>query len=525
MKTGWPSLFLLVLLFVMLWSPLSVENSGTGTVTVNQGTPTIVSRSISSSVDGANITSGNLDVNTKYWYWVEVSHPNTLEYVNEVYLYLYTSGGTRGVFDKQLSYGFRWLAQNPGLITGATWAAGVFNNALNFGGDGDRIEIEHHNLQRPAQITVEVWIKPTGKTGQQNIVDKRDANGGWQIRIDGSSYPMDLIWILKDSNGVEHGEYVPGIITQNQWNHIVCTYDGTYKKIYKWNESTQTFEEKGSWNIGSIDITQTSVSMWIGASPNGNYAFQGNIDELRIYNRSLSIPEMNSNHNGQVTYQGLVGWWKFDEGSGDRTWAEPIWQELSTGGWTDDLTYLSREDCVAPVLTQGTGTWKFAVTVAKVARHVDLTAAWLVNTTIIDKAGNVASEEDGWYDYNYYVEYVLSSSTISWGVLDPGTSNNEAQNMPLAITIVAVNHDSLLQIRGAGNLTDGRGHIIPLNNVYVGKTGPEDGIQLSASYQTLYIISAGEENSVKNTRWYITIPSAQYPGTYTFTWYITIIKA
>ena len=526
MKEEWFSLLLILLLIT--WSPLiGIVNasSGTGTVTVNQGSPTIVSRSISSSVDGANITSGNLDVNTKYWYWVEISHPNTLEYVDEVYLYLYTSGGTRGVFNKQLSYGFRWLAQNPGVITGATWTTGVSGSALNFGGDGDRVEISHHDdLQNPSQITIEVYIRPTGKTGQQNIADKRDSNGGWQVRVDGSGYPLDFIFILKDSSGIEHGEYVPGLITLNEWNHLICTYDGSYKAIYKWNEASGTFEEKGRWNLGSIDITQTSTSIWIGASPDGSFSFQGDIDELRIYNRALTIPEMNNNHNGEVTYSGLVGWWKFDEGSGDRTWAEPIWQELSAAGWTDDLTFLSREDSVSPTLTGNSGTWKFAVTVAKVARNVGVAAAWLVNTTVVDKAGHVASKEAGWYDYNYYVEYTLSSPSVTWGVLDPGTSNNEAQNMPLTITVVAVNHESYLQFKGDGNLTDGKGHTMPLSSVTVGMTGPSDGIQLSTSYQTLCSVSPGENINIE-TRWYISIPSAQYPGTYTFTWYVTMTSA
>lgn len=515
-------LLLLLLINAIMRCALS-EYSGSGTVPIASGTPTILSRTISSSIDGANITSENLYVNTKYWYWVRVSHPSTLEYIDEVYLYLYAPGvGARGVFNKQSSYGFRWLAQSPGIITGAEWTTyGAFGPALSFGGDGDRVEIGHHNLQRPPQITIEVWIKPTGKTGQQNIADKRDSNGGWQVRIDGSSYPLDFIFILKDSTGNEHGEYSPGVVALNAWNHFVCTFDGTYKAIYKWEESQGTFVEKGRWNIGSIDITQTSTSIWIGALSEGSFSFQGVIDEFRIYNRALSIPEMNSNHIGQVTYNGLVGWWRFDEASGIKTWSEPIWQELSPSGWTSELTYLSRTDSVTPTLTDGDGTWKFAVTVAKVARNVGTAAAWYVNTTVIDKANNVASIETGWYDYNYYVEYTLSSLTISWGVLDPGTSNNEAQNMPLTVTVVAVNHESQLQFRGAGNLTDGRGHIISLNNVYVGRTGPSDGIQLSTTYQTFQTISPGENIQI-STRWYITVPSAQYPGTYTFTWYITI---
>jgi len=69
-----------------------------------------------------------------------------------------------------------------------------------------------------------------------------------------------------------------------------------------------------------------------------------------------------------------------------------------------------------------------------------------------------------------------------------------------------------------------KGHTMPLSSVTVGMTRPSDGIQLSASYQTLCSVSPGENINIE-TRWYISIPSAQYPGTYTFTWYVTITSA
>ncbi len=59
--------------------------------------------------------------------------------------------------------------------------------------------------------------------------------------------------------------------------------------------------------------------LWIGRSPYYDQPFQGLIDEVCIWNVALTQQQIQLSMNHQLTgiEQGLVGYWRFDEGSGD----------------------------------------------------------------------------------------------------------------------------------------------------------------------------------------------------------------
>ena len=77
----------------------------------------------------------------------------------------------------------------------------------------------------------------------------------------------------------------PDVIPVNAWTHLASTYDGANIRLFV--NGTQV---AGVAATGSIAVN--TLPVWIGANnPNGEY-FNGVIDEVRIYNRALSVTEI-----------------------------------------------------------------------------------------------------------------------------------------------------------------------------------------------------------------------------------------
>ncbi len=111
----------------------------------------------------------------------------------------------------------------------------------------------------------------------------------------------------------------------NRWYHIAFTYNYETKsaKLYIDGELKLTAERyyrttnfavayygsEGQWNR----------AFWIGYSYDSNRYFPGYMSEMRLWNRELSKEEINAkNHFYQVdpNSEGLIGYWKLDDGSG-----------------------------------------------------------------------------------------------------------------------------------------------------------------------------------------------------------------
>lgn len=121
-------------------------------------------------------------------------------------------------------------------------------------------------------------------------------------------------FIIKDTNNpfIGMGDWfseTSGVpITMNTWQHFVTTYDGTNVKVYV-NAGTPW----DSGNIGSKDFD--NVNLGIGGP---FYLFNGFIDSVRIYNRTLTYDEINQTmSNTMVTTDNVTHW--HDAGSGYRT--------------------------------------------------------------------------------------------------------------------------------------------------------------------------------------------------------------
>jgi hypothetical protein len=172
---------------------------------------------------------------------------------------------------------------NNGLVNGATFVADRFGNpraACLFNGHSDYIEIPNSSsFYLPNQITISLWLKLQSDAPYYypyHIIEKQDAWGIGQRGNDihGSNGPWEGVWSLN--------------LEFNRFLHYVLSYDGNTIKVYINGILNGSKAQSGLINTNSNNIFIGKYSL------SGNYYFDGIIDDIRVYNRSLNDNEISS---------------------------------------------------------------------------------------------------------------------------------------------------------------------------------------------------------------------------------------
>ena len=165
---------------------------------------------------------------------------------------------------------------NSGTITGASWVAGIYGQALSFDGTvNDYVSVPSLNIAS-GPFSISVWVKPAAHSDFMTIMG-----------FDSSRR------LLISSNGLlltQFGDnfFSVGTVPNNAWSLVTYVYNGTYE----------------NWYINGVYDSQhlpTSTPKWESAFYIGqynliNYPDSGTIDEVRIYNRTLSAAEIQADY-------------------------------------------------------------------------------------------------------------------------------------------------------------------------------------------------------------------------------------
>ena len=193
------------------------------------------------------------------------------------------------------------------LMNGTGFTNGIVGQAFSFDGVQNFIEVPSSPVFNPNQgqgWSVECWINPASISGEQLIVHKGNSLGttdpydfGTQYWTFGLANSKLLFEIGHTGYNVESFISI-GDVATNQWSHVAVVIEniGGPGDVY-------TFYINGN-NAGSIvgayDGTVASITtsepLRIGVGNNWydqlSGFFHGSIDELAIYNRSLSATEV-----------------------------------------------------------------------------------------------------------------------------------------------------------------------------------------------------------------------------------------
>jgi hypothetical protein len=207
---------------------------------------------------------------------------------------------------------------NNGTINGAVWTEGRISRGVQFDGIDDYVQVPDSTSLNIAndEISIAAWVKMLGDGTNNGVVVCKQAPAG----TSDASYSLDVYPSIHTPVG-RHVEFAVNVggswnayvstsaLTLGAWNHVVGTYDGSKVRIFingvldiEYTLTGNIVPKNGPLYIGHEDA-------W---SP-GEY-FNGAVDEVRVYNRTLSSAEIWAEYTSLEP--GLVGYWKLDEGIG-----------------------------------------------------------------------------------------------------------------------------------------------------------------------------------------------------------------
>lgn len=138
-----------------------------------------------------------------------------------------------------------------------------------------------NGLNTTAGITICAWIKSVDWTGNRRILQKGNADNQYRLLAEGSNFKFDLFNV---------GSLITTLPPTNQWVHVAGTYNGSSMAIY-FNGVLQVSQAAAGSIASSAD--PMTIGSKNGSGATGDY-FNGLIDEVRVFSRGLSVPEINT---------------------------------------------------------------------------------------------------------------------------------------------------------------------------------------------------------------------------------------
>jgi prepilin-type N-terminal cleavage/methylation domain-containing protein len=187
---------------------------------------------------------------------------------------------------------------NNGTINGAVCSSdtpysaigqGTGKNSLSFDGIDDYVECGNVNTGTN-EISISTWINLSSTSvAQRPIINKgyTSHNAPYYQYTVFYTATDEIKFSLTIDGTLKTATTTSSMVSINTWYHILSTYDGADLKVYVNGNLEKTT------NVGSGTLTTYATNMRIGEYTNLNQDyFPGKIDEVRIYNKSLSTAQI-----------------------------------------------------------------------------------------------------------------------------------------------------------------------------------------------------------------------------------------
>ncbi|MGV8085087.1 MAG: NosD domain-containing protein, partial [Candidatus Bilamarchaeum sp.] len=250
--------------------------------------PTVSNLSLNTTL-GTNFTNENL---TAYWNATDLDNDPVYNitnwYVNNFSILVFNmpfEGGSNSTFTKDYSpYG------NNGSVNGATWnATGGYDGfgAYEFDGVDDYIDLPYA-LDSVENLSIEMYVKPNTPSSSSYILfyNGNPSGDGYGLILGnggcGPGLELNLLIGAINCNGFGTSP----TLQVGQWSHIVLTKEGTTWNLYLNGSLLVTASNPFNSPTPFMMIGQNTLAL--------NSAFNGSIDNFKIYNRSLSQEQISA---------------------------------------------------------------------------------------------------------------------------------------------------------------------------------------------------------------------------------------
>jgi PKD repeat protein len=180
---------------------------------------------------------------------------------------------------------------NDGTVAGgASWTVGISANALNLDGVDDRIELlPTASLHLRNRLTLAAWVRLDTIAAGDGILVKGGSAVPYALQLEANGRLRFTANAGAPAGGAGGGSWSSALaVAAGSWHHVAVTYDGTRIRFYL---------------DGALDPAQPAVALrfgriaeplFAGASPYDAAYLDGVLDDLRVYNRALSGPEIDA---------------------------------------------------------------------------------------------------------------------------------------------------------------------------------------------------------------------------------------
>ncbi len=217
-------------------------------------------------------------------------------------VFSYHSSVRAGINDNVMGWAWSsnigWISFNSTNPPGTSLS---FNESGG-GGSGEYVYVPGVNFGL-SQTTVEAWIRPEIAADQRAPIVRMD-NFYFQVF---ENNRLAAYWYGKSPAGYHYSNL--NSISMGEWTHVAVVWDGSGVRFYINGELDSPVSTSGTGNSTNwVNIGQENASR----------RYNGMIDDVRIWSVVRTEQEiresMTSSLSGNET--GLVGYWKFNEGSG-----------------------------------------------------------------------------------------------------------------------------------------------------------------------------------------------------------------
>ncbi|QNR25456.1 LamG-like jellyroll fold domain-containing protein [Croceimicrobium hydrocarbonivorans] len=197
-----------------------------------------------------------------------------------------------------------------------SWA-GQSQNALDFDGIDDQVTVASASgqISGGTGMTLSMWVNPTTvSTGWPDF----DGYAGFRNETNADFYILqlggtDVEARFRNSGGTVYTITANSALNLNSWNHFVLTYDGSTLSLYQDGTFVSSIPATGSFSSSS----ETFNLGFLPFSGN-NFMFDGQLDDVGLWNRALSSTEVNTLYNAcgmDLTDPSLKLSYEFNQGT------------------------------------------------------------------------------------------------------------------------------------------------------------------------------------------------------------------
>jgi len=210
------------------------------------------------------------------------------------------------------------IGDNDGTVSGATYIDGRDGRGLSFDGSNDYVDFGTSNdFKSTEEITLSAWVNigefATWRSFVGSLWDTGSTESGYYLGTGGTANAVGFYLKTENMAGNNWGNAVVSNLELDTWYHLVGTYDGQTIKLYVDGQLVASDNE-----TGNLDYTPETNGLFLGRyyDDNEDFYFDGSIDEVRFYNRAITLEEVGTLYGDVeelIEENNLVSYWNFDD--------------------------------------------------------------------------------------------------------------------------------------------------------------------------------------------------------------------